>query len=155
MQINPDLAKQMKAGHVTLQDIPSFDYVYIYLWPGTPLGKDVKLDDQRVRQAIRDAVDYKGMIDNTVGGSGRMQPSNVSTGFSETGRASSSRSRRWPFPITGGRSAPRISSSVRSSARSPRIGTIGTGWRGGRAAEAPRRAPTSMQHGWPTGLPRA
>ena len=84
MQINPDLAKQMKGGNITVQDVPSFNYVYFYIWPGTPLGKDIKLDDQRVRQAIRDAVDYKGMIDNTVGGSGRMQPSAIPNGFDGT-----------------------------------------------------------------------
>jgi peptide/nickel transport system substrate-binding protein len=84
MQINPDLAKQMKGGNITIQDVPSFNYVYIYLWPGTPLGKDIKLEDQRVRQAIRAAIDYKGMIDNTVGGSGRMQSSAIPNGFDGT-----------------------------------------------------------------------
>jgi peptide/nickel transport system substrate-binding protein len=84
MQINPDLAKQIKSDSITIQDVPSFNYVYLYIWPGTPLGKDIKLDDQRVRQAIRAAIDYKGMIDNTVGGSGRPQPSAIPNGFDGT-----------------------------------------------------------------------
>jgi peptide/nickel transport system substrate-binding protein len=84
MQINPDLAKQMKSGNITVQEVPSFNYVYFFLWPGTPLGKDIKLDDPRVRRAIRAAVDYKGMIDNTVGGSGRPQVSAIPNGFQGT-----------------------------------------------------------------------
>jgi peptide/nickel transport system substrate-binding protein len=84
MQINPDLARQIKKSNVVIKDVPSFNYVYIYLWPGTPIAKDVHLEDPRVRQAIHDAIDYKGMVDVTVGGSGREQPSPIPNGFQGT-----------------------------------------------------------------------
>jgi peptide/nickel transport system substrate-binding protein len=84
MQINADLARGITNDDVVIEEVPSFNFVYIYLWPGTPFAPDVHLDDVRVRQAIRYAVDYDGMLDVTVGGSGRKQATAIPNGFQGT-----------------------------------------------------------------------
>ncbi|MDA1004428.1 MAG: ABC transporter substrate-binding protein, partial [Chloroflexi bacterium] len=84
MQINPDLARGISNDEVVIEEVPSFNFVYIYIWPGTPFAADVHLDDVRVRQAIRYAIDYEGMVDVTVGGSGRKQATAIPNGFQGT-----------------------------------------------------------------------
>ena len=79
MQISADLAQGIGGG-VTVDEVPTFNFVYIALWPGSALNTDVDLNDQ-VREAIRLAIDYDGMIDVTVGGAGRKQPSPIPNGF--------------------------------------------------------------------------
>lgn len=84
MQINPDLARGISNDEVVIEEVPSFNFVYIYIWPGTPFAADVHLDDVRVRQAIRYAIDYEGVVDVTVGGSGRKQATATPNGFQGT-----------------------------------------------------------------------
>ena len=79
MQISSDIAEGI-GGSVVVDEVPTFNFVYIALWPGTALNTDVDLNDQ-VRQAIRLAIDYDGMIEVTVGGAGRKQPSPIPNGF--------------------------------------------------------------------------
>ncbi len=79
MQISSDIADGI-GGDVKVDEVPTFNFVYIALWPGTALNTDVDLNDD-VREAIRLAIDYDGMIDVTVGGSGRKQPSPIPNGF--------------------------------------------------------------------------
>jgi peptide/nickel transport system substrate-binding protein len=81
MQISTDVAKDMSSKDVTVTKVPSFNYVYLALSPGAKGGD--KLTPQ-VREAIRDALDYKGLVDVTVGGAGQPQPSPIPNGFTGT-----------------------------------------------------------------------
>lgn len=80
MQISNDVAKDMTTGgDVTVEKVPSFNFVYIALSPG---AKDNKVElTPDVRQAIKLAIDYDGMIDVTTGGSGKSQASPIPNGF--------------------------------------------------------------------------
>ena len=79
MQISNDVAKDMKGGSVTVTKVPSFNYVYLALSPG---AKDNKVPlDLNVRKAIQLALDYTGILDVTVGGSGHKQASPIPNGF--------------------------------------------------------------------------
>jgi peptide/nickel transport system substrate-binding protein len=80
MQIDADTASKMKSGgDVTVQKFPTGSFVYLSLSPGAP-GLKVDLN-VKIRQAIRLAIDYTGMIDITVSGSGRPQASAIPNGF--------------------------------------------------------------------------
>ncbi len=79
MQISSDIAQGI-GGKVKVDEVPTFNFVYIALWPGTATDPDIDLNDN-VREAIRLAIDYDGMIDVTVGGAGRKQPSPIPNGF--------------------------------------------------------------------------
>jgi peptide/nickel transport system substrate-binding protein len=81
MQISADVAAGMKGGGVTVQQVPSFNFVYLALSPGAKGGE--KLTPE-VRKAIRLALDYEGLVKVTVGGAGRSQPSPIPNGFSGT-----------------------------------------------------------------------
>ena len=79
MQISNDVAKDMKSGSVIVTKVPSFNYVYVALSPG---AKDNKVPlDANVRKAIQAALDYDGILDVTVGGSGHKQASPIPNGF--------------------------------------------------------------------------
>jgi peptide/nickel transport system substrate-binding protein len=78
MQISSDVAKDMSTKDVSVQKVPSFNFVYLALSPGAKGGE--KLTPQ-VREAIRLALDYKGLVDVTVGGAGQPQPSPIPNGF--------------------------------------------------------------------------
>ena len=62
--------------------VPSFNYVYLALSPGAKGGDDA--DAAEVRQAIRLALDYDGLVNVTVGGAGKSQPSPIPNGFAGT-----------------------------------------------------------------------
>jgi peptide/nickel transport system substrate-binding protein len=81
MEIDPITAKtlQGKSG-VTIKEIPSFNYLWLGLSPGTKPNTDVPLDD-KIRQAIRYAIDYQGMITTLMGGAGQLQASPIPNGF--------------------------------------------------------------------------
>jgi peptide/nickel transport system substrate-binding protein len=79
MQLNADLTEGIGGG-IEVANIPSFNFVYIALWPGTQLNPDVDLN-QDVRTAIRYAIDYENMINVTVGGAGRVQAAPIPNGF--------------------------------------------------------------------------
>jgi peptide/nickel transport system substrate-binding protein len=80
MQISNDVAKDMKTGgDVTVEKVSSFNFVYIALSPG---AKDNKVElTPEVRQAIKLAIDYEGMIDVTTGGASKLQAAPIPNGF--------------------------------------------------------------------------
>jgi peptide/nickel transport system substrate-binding protein len=78
MQISPDVAKDMDASKLFLKRVPSFNYVYLAVSPGAKGGEQLT---EPVREAIRDALDYTGLLDVTVGGAGRPQLSPIPNGF--------------------------------------------------------------------------
>ena len=82
MQIDPDTAKTISDPNVVFETVPSFNFVYLALNP-TVEGQPVALTHD-VREAIALAVDYKGMIDFTVGGQGKYQPVAIPNGFPGT-----------------------------------------------------------------------
>jgi peptide/nickel transport system substrate-binding protein len=90
MQVDSDTAKKVSSPDLTFKSVPSFNYLYLALSPAAknapvPLTKDV-------REAIALAIDYKGLIDVTVGGDGKEQPSAIPNGFPGTGNL--------PAPVT-------------------------------------------------------
>lgn len=81
MQISNDAAKGMGGNGVTIEQVPSFNFVYLALSPG---AKGAEKLTPKVREAIRLALDYKGLIDATVGGAGKPQLSPIPNGFAGT-----------------------------------------------------------------------
>jgi peptide/nickel transport system substrate-binding protein len=81
MQIDPITAKTLEGvDSVTVETIPSFNFLYIGLWPGITSGTNHPLDDN-VRKAIRMAIDYQGLTDTLLDGKGQQQPSPIPNGF--------------------------------------------------------------------------
>ena len=79
MQIDPDTAKNVTSPDVTIETVPSFNFVYVALSPG---AKDLPHPlTQKIREAIAHAIDYDGVIDLTVGGAGKRQASPIPNGF--------------------------------------------------------------------------
>lgn len=78
MQISNDAAKGLNNPDVVVSQVPSFNYVYLALSPG---AKGAEKMTAKVREAIRLALDYKGLIDATVGGAGQLQASPIPNGF--------------------------------------------------------------------------
>ncbi|PRY67274.1 peptide/nickel transport system substrate-binding protein [Glaciihabitans tibetensis] len=80
MQVSSDSIEQL-AGNadVTTELVDSFNYIYLEFAPGA-VGGEV-LDDPRVREAIKYAIDYDKVIDATVGGNGKTQGSPIPNGF--------------------------------------------------------------------------
>lgn len=78
MQISADVAAGISGDDVVIEQVPSFNFVYLGLSPGA-VGGDVLTPE--VREAIGLALDYDGLIDVTVGGAGRPQPSPIPNGF--------------------------------------------------------------------------
>ncbi len=81
MQISNDAAKGMGGSDVTVTQVPSFNFVYLALSPG---AKGAEKLTPKVREAIRLALDYTGLVDATVGGAGQPQPSPIPNGFAGT-----------------------------------------------------------------------
>ncbi|MFZ4720725.1 MAG: ABC transporter substrate-binding protein [Ilumatobacteraceae bacterium] len=81
MQISNDVAKDMGGNGVTVEQVPSFNFVYLALSPG---AKGAEKLTPKVREAIRLALDYPGLLDATVGGAGKAQPSPIPNGFAGT-----------------------------------------------------------------------
>ncbi|MDY0883638.1 ABC transporter substrate-binding protein [Dongia soli] len=82
MQIDPDTAKTIQADTVSVETIPSYNFLYVALSPGAKDGG--KLLTKEVREAIGLALDYDGIIDFTVGGAGRKIASPIPNGFPGT-----------------------------------------------------------------------
>jgi peptide/nickel transport system substrate-binding protein len=78
MQISADVADGMSGPDITVTKVPSFNYVYLALSPGAKGGDKLTPD---VREAITDALDYKGLLDVTVAGAGQEQASPIPNGF--------------------------------------------------------------------------
>jgi len=79
MQIDPDTAKKISNKAVTIKQVSSFNFVYIALSPG---AKDNKFDlNPKIREAVRAALDYDGIIQVTLGGGGKKQAAAIPNGF--------------------------------------------------------------------------
>jgi peptide/nickel transport system substrate-binding protein len=83
MQISSDVASGMNSGDVSVQQVKSFNFVYLALSPGAKGGEKLTPD---VRKAIRLALDYDGLVKVTVGGAGQSQPSPIPNGFDGTAK---------------------------------------------------------------------
>ena len=81
MQISNDVAEGMGGDAVNVTEVPSYNFVYLALSPGAK-GAEALTPD--VRKAIRLALDYDGLVDVTVGGAGRPQPSPIPNDFAGT-----------------------------------------------------------------------
>ncbi len=81
MQLSADVASGMAGPDVSVQKVPSYNFVYLALSPGAAGGEGLT---PQVRQAIRLALDYHGLVDVTVGGAGRPQASPIPNGFAGT-----------------------------------------------------------------------
>ena len=81
-QIDTDTAKSIKSSDVVIKSLPSFNFVYVGLVPGSKNNK-VPLTP-KVREAIALALDYEGIIEVTVGGKGRLQSTAIPNGFPGT-----------------------------------------------------------------------
>ena len=81
MQLSADVADGLSNPDVTVEKVPSFNYVYLALSPG---AKGAEQLTPEVREAIRLALDYTGLIDVTVGGAGLPQASPIPNGFAGT-----------------------------------------------------------------------
>lgn len=80
MQISPDALAQLEGDEaVTTEVVDSYNYTYIALLPAAPGGEP--LEDVRVREAIRMAVDYDGLVDTLVAGYGKLQGSPIPNSF--------------------------------------------------------------------------
>ncbi len=81
MQIDPITAKTLDGvDSVTVKSIPSFNFLYIALWPGITVGTSAPLDD-KVREAIRKGIDYQEIIDTLLAGKAQTQASPIPNGF--------------------------------------------------------------------------
>lgn len=81
MQISNDVAAGMSGSDVVVEQVPSFNFVYLALSPGAAADEELTPE---VREAIRLALDYDGLVDATVGGAGQPQASPIPNGFAGT-----------------------------------------------------------------------
>lgn len=80
MQLSFDSISQLDGNaNVVATPKDSYNYVYIALSPGAKGAENLK--DSKVREAIKLAIDYDGMIDITVAGNGKKQASPIPNGF--------------------------------------------------------------------------
>jgi peptide/nickel transport system substrate-binding protein len=79
MQVDPDTAKSVHSPDVVIRSAPSFNFIYLALSPGAKGTKGQLSPD--VRQAVAAALDYKGIIDVTLGGEGRPIATPIPLGF--------------------------------------------------------------------------
>ena len=80
MQISFDSVGQLEGVEgVTTELVDSYNFVYLGMSPGAAGGE--ALEDPNVREAIKLALDYEGILDTTVGGNGKLQASPIPNGF--------------------------------------------------------------------------
>jgi peptide/nickel transport system substrate-binding protein len=83
MNIAFDSLTQLQGdSNIVAEPIESFNFIYLNLAPWAAGGKD--LTDVKVRQAIRLAIDYNGLLQNTLAGYGRLQATNIPNGLPGT-----------------------------------------------------------------------
>ncbi|GAA3598131.1 ABC transporter substrate-binding protein [Kineosporia mesophila] len=81
MQLSFDTLDQVKSDEsLTSEVVPTYNYVYLGISPGAADAPKA-LDDKRVREALRKAIDYDTVIDATVAGQGSKQASAIPNGF--------------------------------------------------------------------------
>ena len=80
MQINVDAMSQIEGDpNLTVQTVDSYNYVYVAFSPGAVGAEGIA--DAKVREAMKLALDYDGILDVTVGGAGKLQASPIPNGF--------------------------------------------------------------------------
>ena len=80
MQISFDSVGQLDGVEgVTTEEVDSYNFVYLGMSPGAVGGEALK--DPKVREAIKLALDYEGILDTTVGGNGKLQASPIPNGY--------------------------------------------------------------------------
>jgi len=80
MQISFDSVGQLDGVEgVTTEEVDSYNFVYLGMGPGAKGGEALK--DPKVREAIKLALDYDGILDTTVGGNGKLQASPIPNGY--------------------------------------------------------------------------
>ncbi|MBI4935373.1 MAG: ABC transporter substrate-binding protein [Actinobacteria bacterium] len=81
MQISLDSLSQIESDpNLTVTTTDSYNFAYIALSAGAESAPP-ELADPKVREAIKLAIDYDGMLDVTVGGKGKKQASTIPNGF--------------------------------------------------------------------------
>ncbi len=80
MQINFDSVSQLEGDpNVVVKTVDSYNYVYVAFSPGAVGAEGIA--DPKVREAMKLALDYDGILDVTVGGAGKLQASPIPNGF--------------------------------------------------------------------------
>jgi peptide/nickel transport system substrate-binding protein len=79
MQIDPDTSKSIRNPGVVVKTVPSYNFLYIAVSPGAK-GNKTKLTPD-VREAIAAALDYKGILDVTLGDQGQLIATPIPLGF--------------------------------------------------------------------------
>lgn len=81
MQLSFDTLDQIESDtNLTSEVVDTYNYVYLGVGPGAA-GAPAALKDERVREALRKAIDYDTVIDATVAGKGSKQASAIPNGF--------------------------------------------------------------------------
>lgn len=79
LQVDPDTARTLEDSDVVVEQVPSYNYIYIALSPG---AKSNQVDlTPTVREAISIAIDREALIDITLGGAGRPIATPIPLGF--------------------------------------------------------------------------
>lgn len=82
MQISIDSLSQIEGdANLSVETTDSYNFVYIAVSPGAAGTGGAELQDPKVREAIKLAVDYNGVLDVTVAGKGKLQASPIPNGF--------------------------------------------------------------------------
>ena len=71
MQIDPDTAKTIRSNDVTVETVPSYNFVYVALSPGSE-GQQGEADAGGPRGDLRSPSTDKAIIDFTLGGDGQL-----------------------------------------------------------------------------------
>lgn len=79
MQVDPDTAETLSNPEVTVETVPSYNFIYLALSPGAK-ANPVPLTKQ-VREALGLAIDRKGIIEFTVGDDGQVITTPIPLGF--------------------------------------------------------------------------
>ncbi|MRX51810.1 ABC transporter substrate-binding protein [Paracoccus sp. S-4012] len=79
MQIDPETAKSLEGTDVVVEQLPSYNFVYLALSPGAK-ATPIEMTPE-VREAISLAIDRDGVIDFTLGGAGRKLAAPIPLGF--------------------------------------------------------------------------
>ncbi|MEI6199468.1 MAG: ABC transporter substrate-binding protein [Actinomycetota bacterium] len=83
MNIAFDSLTQLQGdSNIVAEPLDSFNFIYLNLAPWAAGGKD--LADVKVRQAIRLAIDYDALLQNTLAGHGRLQATDIPNGLPGT-----------------------------------------------------------------------
>jgi peptide/nickel transport system substrate-binding protein len=79
MQIDPDTAKTIRSKDVTVQTVPSYNFIYLALSPGAK-GNKVKMTKE-VREAISLGLNRKEILEFTLGKEGQLISAPIPLGF--------------------------------------------------------------------------